>query len=119
MSEVLPCMLYKNYQYLPLVEASACTLVQPPTVLGDKLITNSPNPFVNSTTLTFKTEGGYTMIQIFDVSGKLVAVPVSATYDKGKYTAVFNGGGLAAGVYYARLQNGATQQVRTMIKASH
>jgi len=44
-------------------------------------------------------------------------VPVSADYTKGEYTVVFNGSGLASGVYYARLQNGFTQQVRTMIKA--
>src|SRR5450432_3142530 len=112
-------MLYKDYQYLPLVEASACTVVQPPSTLGDKLIRNDPNPFVNSTTIRFKTDGGYTMIQIFDVSGKLIAVPVSANYDKGEYSVVFNGSAFAAGVYYARLQNGSTQQVRTMIKAPH
>ena len=110
-------MLYKNYQYLPLVEASACSIEQPPNNLGDKLIRNDPNPFVISTTITFKTEGGYTLIQIFDVSGKLIAIPVSATYVKGEYTVVFNGSALASGVYYARLQNGSTQQVRTMIKA--
>ena len=110
-------MLYKNYQYLPLVEASACSIEKTPNSLGDKLIRNDPNPFVISTTITFKTEGGYTLIQIFDVSGKLIAIPVSATYVKGEYTVVFNGSALASGVYYARLQNGSTQQVRTMIKA--
>ena len=85
--------------------------------MGDKLIRNDPNPFTNSTTITFKTDGGYTMVQIFDVSGKLIAVPVSADFDKGEYTVVFNGSNLASGVYYARLQNGSIQQVRTMIKA--
>jgi len=110
-------MLYKNYQYLPLIEASACTLVQPPNTMGDKLIRNDPNPFVHSTTITFKTDGGYTMVQIFDVSGKLVAVPVSADFDKGEYTVVLNGSNLSSGVYYARLQYGSVQQVRTMIKA--
>jgi hypothetical protein len=111
-------ILYKNYQYLPLVESTACNM---PVVslLGDKLIRNDPNPFSGSTTITFKTEGGYTLVQIFDVSGKLVAVPVSANYQQGEYTTVFYGGTLAAGVYYARLQNGSTQQVRTMIKAGH
>ncbi len=111
-------MLYKNYQYLPLVETTACNM---PVIdnLGDKLIRNDPNPFVNSTTITFKTAGGYTLVQIFDVSGKLVAVPVSADYTAGEYTTVFYGEGLAAGVYYARLQNGTTQQVRTMIKIAH
>ena len=112
-------MLYKNYQYLPLIESSACTIEKPPSNLGDKLIRNDPNPFMSSTTITFKTTGGYTLVQIFDVSGKLVAVPVSADYPAGEYTVVFYGGALATGVYYARLQNGSTQQVRTMIKASN
>ena len=101
-------MLYKNYQYLPLIEASACTIVQPPKTMGDKLIRNDPNPFVHSMTITFKTDGGYTMVQIFDVSGKLVAVPVSADFDKGEYTVVFNASNLSSGVYYARLQYGRT-----------
>src|SRR5664279_3989272 len=87
-------MLYKNYQYLPLVETTACNMPVLDT-LGNKLI------------------------QIFDVSGRLLAVPVNASYTAGEYTTVFYGNSLAAGVYYARLQNGSTQQVRTMIKAGH
>ena len=111
-------MLYKNYQYLPLIETTACKMPEVNT-LGDKLIRNDPNPFVNTTTITFKTAGGYTMVQVFDVSGKLVGVPVSADFQAGEYQTLFNGAGLAAGVYYARLQNGSTQQVRTMIKIAH
>jgi uncharacterized protein (DUF1501 family) len=111
-------ILYKNYQYLPLVETTACNMPVLDT-LGDKLIRNDPNPFTNSTTITFKTSGGNTLVQIFDVSGRLVAIPVNATYAAGEYSTVFYGGTLAAGVYYARLQNGTTQQVRTMIKAGH
>jgi hypothetical protein len=109
-------MLYKNYQYLPIIQSSACTVEQPPSTLGDKLIRNDPNPFVDSTTITFKTAGGNTLIQIFDVSGKLIGVPVNANYAAGEYTVVFYSGALATGVYYARLQYGSTQQVRTMIK---
>lgn len=112
-------MLYKNYQYLPLIESSACSIEQPASNLGDKLIRNDPNPFTGSTTITFKTAGGYTLVQIFDVSGKLIAVPVSAAYQPGEYTVTFDGSALATGIYYARLQNGSTQQVRTMIKAPH
>lgn len=112
-------MLYKNYQYLPLMETTSCTLNKELDKLGDKLIMNYPNPFVNATTLEFKTGGGHTLVQIFDVSGKLVAVPVDTDYPAGTYDVLFNVGYLAAGVYYARFQNGPTQQVRTMIKAAH
>ena len=112
-------MLLKEYQYLPLIESSACTLTTTKDTLGDKLIRNDPNPFTGSTTLTFKTAGGYTVVQVFDVSGRLVGTPVSGDYTAGEYHAVFYASSLAAGVYYARFQNGSTQQVRTMVKASH
>jgi hypothetical protein len=116
--EDVSTMLYKNYQYLPLMEETACTLnAEDLNKLGDKLIKNFPNPFVNTTTIEFKTGGGHALVQIFDVSGKLLAVPVDADYPAGIYDVVFDAGMLAAGVYYARFQNGSAQQVRTMIKA--
>ena len=111
-------MLYKNYQYLPFMESTSCKLdTQQLNLLGDNLITNYPNPFVSSTTITFKTASGHTLIQIFDTAGKLVAVPVDQNYDTaGTYSTSFNAGPLADGVYYARFQNGSIQQVRTMLK---
>jgi uncharacterized protein (DUF1501 family) len=109
-------MLFKNYQYLPFIQTTACK-IQSPDVLGFNLITNYPNPFDQSTTITFKTNGGHTLIQIFDTSGRLIAVPVDKNYDMaGEYNITFYAGYLAGGVYYARLQNGSTQQVRTMLK---
>jgi uncharacterized protein (DUF1501 family) len=112
-------MLYKNYQYLPLIKSTACTIAPQVSTLGDQLIRNDPNPFAGSTMLSFKTAGGYTAVQVFDASGRLVGTPVSSDYSAGEYQATFYASGLAAGVYYARFQNGAIQQVRTMVKASH
>ena len=112
-------MLFKNYQYLPFVQSTACKL-EDTHALGNKLITNYPNPFFNSTTITFSTKGGHTLVQIFDTSGRLMGVLVDQEYETaGTYTVTFNAGQLAAGVYYARLQNGSLQQVRTMLKAGH
>jgi len=109
-------MLFKNYQYLPFLQSTACKIVSP-DVLGFNLITNYPNPFDDSTTITFKTNGGHTLVQIFDTAGRLIAVPIDKNYDAaGEYNIIFYAGQLAGGVYYARLQNGSTQQVRTMLK---
>ncbi|MBS1598957.1 MAG: DUF1501 domain-containing protein [Bacteroidetes bacterium] len=109
-------MLFKNYQYLPFIQGTACKVINP-DVLGFNLITNYPNPFDQSTTITFKTNGGHTLIQIFDTAGRLIAVPIDKNYDgPGEYTITFYAGQLAGGVYYGRLQNGSTQQVRTMLK---
>jgi len=109
-------MLFKNYQYLPFIEGTACKMVSP-NALGYNLITNYPNPFDTSTTITFKTNGGHTLIQIFDTAGRLIAVPIDRNYEAaGEFTITFYAGQLAGGVYYCRLQNGSAQQVRTMLK---
>ncbi len=113
-------MLYKNYQYLPIMETTACTVpvIKQPD-LGDNLLKVTPNPFTAKATITFKTAGGNTVLQIFDTTGRLVAAPVNADYTAGTYTVDYSGQSLPAGVYYVRMQNGVTQQVKTMIKAPH
>lgn len=111
-------MLYKNYQYLPFIRSTACKMnYEDLDKLGEKLISNYPNPFDGSTSITFRTMGGHTLVQVFDTAGRLVAIPVNQNYDApGVYTVVFNASQLAGGIYYARLQNGTIQQVRTMLK---
>ncbi|MBS1510080.1 MAG: DUF1501 domain-containing protein [Bacteroidetes bacterium] len=111
-------VLLKNYQYLPVIEASACNMnMDELNNIGNNLIINSPNPFVNSTRITFKTEGGHTLVQIFDALGKIITTLVDQVYaGPGTYTVTFNSMQIQSGVYYARLQNGALQQVRPMLK---
>lgn len=111
-------VLLKNYQYLPVIKSTACNMdMQELNNLGDNLIINYPNPFTSSTTITFKTTGGHTLVQVFDTTGKRIAILVDKVYDAaGTYSVSFDSGALASGVYYARLQNGPLQQVRPMLK---
>lgn len=105
-------------QDLPLIKNGTCTTSTPNTS-GTTLLTNYPNPFATTTTIEFTSEGGHTLIQIIDSTGRLivnlfekdfpVAVPVTQ-----KIT--FDASHLSSGIYYARLQNGAIQQVRAMMK---
>jgi uncharacterized protein (DUF1501 family) len=117
-SSLFPPNINNQLQSLPLVKNGSCTLVTPPpSTAGDFLITNSPNPFTSTTNITFKTEGGHTMIQIIDMLGRVLKVLIEADYPvAGTYSVPFDSGGLPSGVYYARLQNGAVQQVRAMMK---
>jgi uncharacterized protein (DUF1501 family) len=113
-------MLLKNYQYLPFIKNTACNNTYTDlNNLGDRLISNSPNPFTTSTVITFKTNGGHTLVQLFDSSGRLVMVPVDQDYTQGTWSVTVNTSYLADGVYYARLQDQSIQQVRTLLKVHH
>lgn len=112
----LQTIMLKNFQNIALVNSATCKNVVP-NISGTNLITNSPNPFTSSTTITFKTEGGHTLVQIIDTLGRVLSTPVDKDYSQpGTYTIPFDSGVLPSGVYYARLQNGTTQQVRAMLK---
>ena len=117
-SSELNKIMLNNYQSLPLVNGLACSVVTGIPGVGDDetLITNYPNPFSTKTILSYKTRGGHTLIQVFDTMGRLIAKPVDRQHAAGTYTHTFDGEQLPSGMYYVRFQNGAAQQVRTMMK---
>jgi hypothetical protein len=53
---------------------------------------------------------------VIDTTGRVVTNLTDKEYTAGTYTIVFDGSRLPTGVYYARLQNLAAQQVRAMLK---
>lgn len=110
----LKMIIMNNFQSLNLVNGNCKTGT--PQTSGDKLITNYPNPFVQSTSIEFTTRGGHTLVQIINASGQVVRVLADRDYTSGTYKITFDSGVLSAGVYYARLQNGSIQQVRSMLK---
>lgn len=112
----LQIIMLKNFQNIPFVDSTSCNNSIPNTS-GNNLITNYPNPFTTSTTIKFTTAGGHTLIQIMDTLGRVLFTPVDQDYPvAGTFSIPFNSGALPSGVYYARLQNGTIQQVRTMMK---
>jgi hypothetical protein len=113
-------IMLKNYQSLPLIKSrDACAggSIDMNQDAGKNLITNYPNPFTTSTKISYKSAGGHVLIQIFDVQGKIIATLVDELKPLGDYTLDFENNGLPAGIYYARLQNEAIQQVRTLLLA--
>lgn len=110
-------VLFNNYQSLNICNGAGCNPNNNPTQAGDNLISNYPNPFTQNTTIKFTTKGGHTLIQVIDALGRVVRTLVDKEYPTpGTYTIPFDSGGLPSGVYYARLQNGPTQQVKPMLK---
>jgi|GEM_PF-5792682 len=106
--------MLKNFQSLPLVNNTGCIIA--PNTSGSSYLEIWGTPFVQSTKIVYKTDGGHTLLQIFDTMGRLITTPVDADLTAGSYTYTFDSGALAAGVYYVRLQNLSTQQVKAMVK---
>jgi uncharacterized protein (DUF1501 family) len=112
----LQTILFRNFQSLNIVNNASCAQSNPNNS-GNRLISNYPNPFVQTTTITFTTNGGHTLVQIIDTLGRVIKTPIDRDYPgPGTYTTSFDSGPLPSGVYYARLQNGSVQQVRPMLK---
>lgn len=115
----LETIMLKNFQEIHLAINSACATTGIEDVLdndGTDLIINYPNPFVESTRITFRTKGGHTLIYIIDPLGRVIRTLTDKVYAPGTFNVTFDSGGLPTGVYYARLQNGSIQQVRPMLK---
>jgi uncharacterized protein (DUF1501 family) len=115
----LQTIMLKNFQNIPLCVNAACGATGVDDVIrgdGDQLIINYPNPFVENTSITFNTKGGHTLVQVIDTMGRVIRTLTDKEYTSGTYTVTFQGYGLPLGVYYARFQNGTTQQVRSMLK---
>ena len=107
-------IMLKNFQTLPIINSLACN--KSVNLSGESFVTNYPNPFTNSTNISFKTAGGHTLIQVMDTMGRVIASLTDREYEAGNYNVVFDGSRLPPGIYYARYQNMTIQQVRTMIK---
>ena len=108
-------VMLKNFQDLPLTTIGTCAVLNP-VGSSENLLTNYPNPFHTSLSIQFKTEGGHTLLQVLDGSGKLVKVITEGSFNKGTYKADFNGEFLPAGIYYIRLQNQLIQEVKIVMK---
>jgi uncharacterized protein (DUF1501 family) len=112
-------VMLKNFQNLPLIKKSApCMSSNPDLIIanaGKNLISNYPNPFQTSTTISYESLGGHTLIQVFNTEGKLIKTLLDTEMNAGNYKVTFENEGFRPGIYYARLQNKTIQQVRTML----
>jgi hypothetical protein len=69
------------------------------------LFQNYPNPFNPSTTISFSIPNkAFVKLTIYDVQGKEIAVLADSEYLTGSYDLIFNGNGLASGVYFYKLE---------------
>lgn len=85
------------------------------------LFQNAPNPFNPSTRISFFLPDPVRVrIEIFDVSGRRVAVPVDGRYAAGRHSVHWDGtnaagGAVASGVYYYRMTAGKAAMTKKLV----
>jgi predicted acyl esterase len=85
--------------------------------LSFSLEQNYPNPFNPSTVIKFTipSDGVFTELKVFDVTGRQVSVLVNQTLEKGNYEILFEGSNISSGVYFYSIKAGSFYDVRRMI----
>lgn len=86
------------------------------TILPCILYQNLPNPFNNSTVISFYIEHNtFVTLDIYDIEGQKVDSLVDRTMGKGTYSVVFNGSDLASGIYFYDLRTPEFYQTGKML----
>lgn len=80
-----------------------------------KLNPNYPNPFNPTTTISwYVPEQSHVRLEVFDVTGRRVAILVNESMPAGRFTKTFNASNYASGLYFLRLVSNGTQYVQKM-----
>jgi hypothetical protein len=78
---------------------------------------NYPNPFNPETYINFTipSNGLFTELKVYDISGKEVKTLVKEQLEKGSYSILFDGSALSSGVYFYSIRSGSNYDVKKMI----
>lgn len=89
------------------------------TVFTVELLQNYPNPFMTSTTLSYKVMGSpfWVTLEVFNILGQRLFTLIDSEHAERvtPYTVQFNGGGLSSGVYFYRLTGEGLDEKKTRI----
>jgi hypothetical protein len=95
------------------------TAIDPPANAGPATIAlaqNTPNPFNPSTVIEYSLPTPQAVtLRVFDLAGRLVRELVNGPRAAGPHQVVFDGRGLASGVYVYELRAGQTSTSRKML----
>jgi len=84
--------------------------------LSDSGLRNFPNPFNPLTTVEFRLRRrGEVRLEVVDVAGARVALPVSGVLDAGSHRVTIDAAGWPSGVYVYRLESADTMAARKMV----
>ena len=96
-------------------EPTSVSLVNDQTPRAFALKQNHPNPFNAQTTVPFSLSlAGHTILEVYDLSGQRVMVPLSAWLDAGQFELNVDLADRASGPYFYLLRSGSSQETRKM-----
>jgi uncharacterized protein (DUF1501 family) len=113
-------VMTKSHQHLDLVQSDACMNISTRENMkktGEAYVMNYPNPFVAFTTIKFESDGGHSLIQIFNSEGRVIETLVDSEMPKGVHEVRVDATSWAPGTYYYRYQQGTFQQTKSMLLA--
>jgi hypothetical protein len=79
-------------------------------------ISNYPNPFNPSTTITYDlAERSFVRLRVFDMLGRQVAILVDEEKSAGTHTVTFDASKLPSGVYFYRIDAGSFGKTKKIV----
>ena len=87
-----------------------------PTVSNFVLHQNYPNPFNPSTLISYQLAKHENIkIEIYDLTGKIISIPVNKYQNPGTYQFTFDGSNLSNGVYFYKVYHGSDSVSKKML----
>ncbi len=97
---------------------SGTNSIEPPRALvpQELALEAYPNPFNPTTTIAYDVpKAGHISLRVFDLLGREVAVLKDGMMEVGTHRVMFDGSGLASGIYFTRLDAGAFSQTKKLM----
>lgn len=97
-------LLHEGFTHLPILEVCSPVATTNPKVDEAIRLDNFPNPFRESTTITFNSKNERVRLSIFNNLGSELEVLIDKKLPEGEHRITFRPGRLPAGNYFIRLQ---------------
>ncbi|MBN8671923.1 MAG: DUF1501 domain-containing protein [Chitinophagales bacterium] len=107
-------ILMNSFPVLPVFKSAGTSINTQEGGSNEALEQNYPNPFINSTSFRFNSDGGNVRIQIFDANGRLIRTITDQQYSRGQHEITIDRNSMAAGNYFLTLTNNKTKSTRRM-----
>ncbi|HQB98631.1 MAG TPA: T9SS type A sorting domain-containing protein, partial [Candidatus Cloacimonadota bacterium] len=86
-------------------------------VIANELIATFPNPFNQSTTITFgiSEDDCPVRLSVYNMKGQKISRLIDDNYDRGTYSAIWNAEGLGSGIYILEFTAGTNRQTARIV----